>query len=435
MPYPIDMPSLEQRVATVASRIGKNPEKRPFKFFSRDLNLPVIHMPIDGLVYRMKNGRTRTEQGKYLREHGKAADFFAAGQENVSAQRAQHAILLKFAESSKGRVLPEVLRKDKRQTEPLLITRQGVVLNGNRRLALMRELLQDDRDNGRSQYSTFETIECLVLDEGMAEAELREIEIRLQGARETKLDYDWIDEILLARDLLGDGKTAQQVADFQNMSEKELKTRLRMLDEADLYVKQYHADRGGMLDLLRDEKGAEQQFIELVEALRSVPEELQNQARAVHYVLTANPSESGRKYNYRIAYGQRELPKVLERIAKREGVAIQEAAVIVDEDDPFADDAIPGGTTFVEITAWLSDQKDSHRKAKVIREVVDEIVAEREDEQRETRALRRSKESLEILNRIDLREASAETLAELDSVLSEIKAAAVRLQAELQVLY
>jgi len=424
--YQVDVMKRDTRMEMIAAKIGPNPERRIFHDFSRPLSLAVIRMPIEALVYRMKNGRTRIEQAKYLRERELDKTFFSSGQENVSAQRAQHELLLAFAQTSKGKVLGEVLKKAAKQTEALLVTRKGVVVNGNRRLAQMRELLSGDKDG---KYAGFTSLECMVLEEGISEADLREIEIRLQGAKDPKLDYNWIDEILLAQDLVTDKKSEKQIASFQNITEKELRLRLRMLEEAKLYVSRYH-DGGDQLDILRDEPGAEQQFTELVKAMDDLPEARLDDARSVHYVLTANPTV-GRKYGYRIAYSETELPTVMERLATREGLPLGPiGSKALDDEFTEEPERAAEANQFEHVRRFLLDKSDSERKAKVIRSIVDEIEAEREDAAKETRALRKVNEALATLNAVNVREASAATFPEIRDALSKIRDLADRLASE-----
>jgi hypothetical protein len=437
----VNVTPIEERRRKIASKITPDTERRKFRHFSRPLDLPVILMSIDDLVYRMRNGRTRTEQAKWVKENKKPRDFFSAGQDNLSVQRVQHDLLLKFANGEKGRVLLDVLKKDQEQTDPLLITREGVVLNGNRRLALMRHLREQDRLDNTNLYSAFATVECQVLDPGIGEPEMREIETRLQAARETKLGYDWIDEILLARDLRDDGKTAGQIADLMNMKEADLNVLFQRLEEAELYVREYLREpdeEGETLAPLRDIVGAEQQFIELQKALADLPAEQHDNARAIQHVLTANPAPSGqgRKYDYRYAYQQEHISTVMERLAKRAGIDLTMADKPKPvDDDPFADDQGDDvAISFAPVKAWLNNRENADEKATMIRDVTREIREEQDDQQRETRALRQVTEMLSDLQSIDLRSAAPATIDPISDKLQQIQSEVTSLLGRLKVI-
>ena len=122
------------------------------------LKAPVIVLAEGLLVYRLENGRLIAE----LREqsHKGGADLLASpdGQETLEVQRLLHGLLVTKAGDPQGPILQELERLGT-QTEPLLITADGVVVNGNRRLASMRELLARDP----ARYGAFAEVAAAVL--------------------------------------------------------------------------------------------------------------------------------------------------------------------------------------------------------------------------------------------------------------------------------
>ena len=152
----------------------------------------------------MANYRTRTTQFKYIHDHKIADDFFSAGQENESAQQAQHDILTFFAKQGRSTSVSPIITEleTEEQREPLLITDSGVVVNGNRRLAAMRELFSERP----VEFKHFSHVDCSVLPAGVPPEEIREIEVRLQMRPETKLPYGWIDESIAVWEMIDSGK-------------------------------------------------------------------------------------------------------------------------------------------------------------------------------------------------------------------------------------
>ena len=63
----------------------------------------------------------------------------------------------------------KVLHGERKQTEPLLMTPDGIVINGNRRLAAMRELFQIDL----SDYKSFQVVQVAILPSDASEIELK----------------------------------------------------------------------------------------------------------------------------------------------------------------------------------------------------------------------------------------------------------------------
>src|SRR5436305_15322418 len=83
MVYKIRITPKHEREAQI-TRSCENPLERTT--FHEYQNIPqqlsIVRLPVELPIYRMANGRTRTDQLKYIRQHKLAPDFFTAGQEN-----------------------------------------------------------------------------------------------------------------------------------------------------------------------------------------------------------------------------------------------------------------------------------------------------------------------------------------------------------------
>lgn len=200
----------------------------PFK--GADLH-PVIEVPIDLLVYRMTNMRTDVMQLEWTFANGKPATFFTLGQEDPEAQAAQHSFLLELARDNKRNIY-ERMATIAEQTEPLMVTKTGVVVNGNRRLAAMRDLFQDDP----KVYSRFQNVQVAVLPDA-DESELTALETDLQIAEDLRLPYGWVEEARGLRRQINllhwDFARAQS---HWGKKESELKAILSRLDLAEEYL-------------------------------------------------------------------------------------------------------------------------------------------------------------------------------------------------------
>ena len=191
--YKTNTRALHERTELIQT--GANASSENYTFFeyqNKRTDLPVVRLDITTPIYRMANYRTRTAQLKYMHNHRKPADFFQSGQENESAQQAQHEILVVFAKQGRATSIYPIMSEleTEEQREPLLITTGGLVVNGNRRLAAMRELFAERP----SEFRHFSHVDCAVLPENVTPEEMREIEVRLQMRPETKLPYEWIVE-------------------------------------------------------------------------------------------------------------------------------------------------------------------------------------------------------------------------------------------------
>ena len=155
---------------------------------------PLVELPEALLVYRVENGRLIAELEEHARAQGLDLADLRARQETLEVQRLLHGFLAEKAASAEGPILQE-LAEAGQQVEPLLITADGVLINGNRRLAAMRTLLARDPE----RYAGFSAISAAVLPADITHSEIEAAEAALQMAPETKLAYGWINRRLKLR--------------------------------------------------------------------------------------------------------------------------------------------------------------------------------------------------------------------------------------------
>lgn len=304
-----------------------------YGFRNRRSELPIIQIPIDLPVYRMENFRTFTDQKDFIAEERKAADFFSSGQESEAVQQAQHQLLHRLALKGKSdSILPviNVLKKDG-QREPLLISANGVVVNGNRRLAALRELYEEDR----VAFAQFSHIDVMVLPSDATPDETVDIEANLQAMPETKLDYDWIGEAQLIKRLVSLGRTPAQVADQLHRQEKDIKYSIQTLAEADLYLKEAKGTSGSYSEIRED---AEQLFGDLPKLIENKSEAMKEASRIVAWTLFQNKDRlPGRLYDFNPAIGKL-TEDVLERMSAELGIGTDQS-----EPDDGSEDQTDGG--------------------------------------------------------------------------------------------
>jgi hypothetical protein len=336
--YKIQIIAPVNRAATIASKVVVTAEKREFhEFRNRKLQLPLIQVPIGLPVYRVENFRTFTDQRDYITTEGKSADYFSAGQESEEVQQAQHKLLYRLALKGKAdSVVPvsDVLEAEG-QRQPLLITAGGVVVNGNRRLAALRELYEQG-----SKFSHFSHIDVLVLPADATAEEIVDIEANLQAVPETKLDYDWIGEAQLISRLVNLGRSTKAVADQLRRKEKDIKYAIQTLAEADLYLKEAPGTQGSYSEIRED---AEQLFGDLPKLLEGKTEAMKEASRVIAWTLYQNKGRlDGRLYDYNSAIGAL-ADNVLDRVADELGIVTESDAEGSEHDDDGDDFAIDIG--------------------------------------------------------------------------------------------
>ncbi len=125
---------------------------------------------------------------------GLSVDALGERSETEDLQGFLHGALLARARDPAGPIYAE-LERLAQQTEPLIVLFDGTVVNGNRRLAAMRDL----RARNAERFATFRTADIAVLPNDIAPREVEYIEASLQMAPETKLGYGWVERRLKLR--------------------------------------------------------------------------------------------------------------------------------------------------------------------------------------------------------------------------------------------
>lgn len=156
----------------------------------------VYRIPIEHLIYNKKNGRIATYVSQFIDE----GNEFPIGD-----NEAFNKIIEDYIEKSN----PDALKKTKAnikimsQTEPAVVLANGVVLDGNRRFTSLRQL---SREGAGAEFSY---LEAVILENGnYTEKDIKRLELNLQHAVESKVDYNPIDRLVdIYRDLIEEGGT------------------------------------------------------------------------------------------------------------------------------------------------------------------------------------------------------------------------------------
>lgn len=226
--------SLLKRKEEIAEKLKKPDMFFPMEIMGKQSKLACITVRIELPVYRLANGRTRSSQLEYLSTHPEAPkDLFTKDHDAFEAQRVQHELLKELVKEED--LLESFQSGEREQTEPIICTDTGVVVNGNRRLCAWRELYYKDK----VKYKSFETISIAVLV-GCDEKAISDIEKRLQIQKTMRAEYHWHTKALMAEEDLAKGYKEQDVAKSYDLTKKQLRT----LIEARQFAAQYLKSKG-----------------------------------------------------------------------------------------------------------------------------------------------------------------------------------------------
>jgi hypothetical protein len=362
---------------------------------------PVVRLPINLPIYRMANGRALILQKQYMSENDVSDNnFFYQGQENESAQIIQHQILYGLSKDQKGPIYDE-LSFTCVQTENLIITSDGVVVNGNRRLAAMRELF---RKSSR-QFSNFSHVNVAVLPPEITEYEIEMLEIELQMIPETKLKYGWLERRLKIQRAIEDLEIPRSkvIEIYRFKSEEDLNTELHELELVKEYLDDYLTKPNNFWEVAHNE----QLFKNLQKAVIGEIGENAEIRRLLGFMLAKESRRLGeRVHEYRGIFGN-DFEEVLTQFAQEEKLDLtvpqhMDEQLISDNLD-IIDDCIMSDdfSPFSAIKPLLIDHSKTHQTAIKMVKIFESIQQDKKEGIKRSANLKKTEQALKNLNAID----------------------------------
>lgn len=401
-------------------------------FRQRQEDLVKIDVPIAFPFYNLRSGRTHRAQAQYVERHDLPADFFA-DPESLESQAAQHQILLDLINEAE---LAEDLAA-KRQQNPIVLTHDGFIIDGNRRTAALRH------------EAKVENVSAVVLPKDATASEVYETELELQMARQTKAKYNWIDEALHVNWGVQElGEPIDAIARRMNQKEREIEEILGRLALVDLYLEWLGAPTKYHRVSAEGSGAAEQSFIELYQREsraqhRNLPE---LQRRAIrHSCFSAIQQGGGYMDIRRIADSVRTRPdevvrrvrEVLpESLRERLEQPIDEARTTRTTGNPLLDqlaeiednDATPAGAELLNV---VDEPGDAPVVAPVIMRVAEDLADEARERAQHLAVLRKVEHALRLLSDVEIDE-QTESVEEVAKALGQVIERADQLAAELE---
>ena len=165
----------DERTKKIAELIALSDKEEDLYFKKETYPCPVINISDEYLIYRLDNTRTNSSQPEFIEDNGLDSDYFDESRTEVpEVQDNQHELLWKEVDKP----LQDSFEMHNGQTESILVNEKGVVINGNRRLRLMRERKHD-------------LIKCAVVTDPNLEGKEFQIEAFLDMTPQTKKGYIW----------------------------------------------------------------------------------------------------------------------------------------------------------------------------------------------------------------------------------------------------
>lgn len=227
----------QERAEFLAIRVVKAPKQLLPQWMRPDKELPLVNLPIDWVCFSTLNHRTRAEQMREIKTKG-VADLFSGDPLGDAAQQAQFDILA--GQDGFGELKQDL--RDRGQQEPAVVTAEGVLINGNRRSAALRDLWLKEHLPG-ARY-----VRAYVLPADTTADELIDLETELQVAKDYREDYSWVNEALLIEEIFeASNKDVGRVARRMRLKPEKIVAQYEKLQQLHQLVAmsngtRYHAD-------------------------------------------------------------------------------------------------------------------------------------------------------------------------------------------------
>ena len=181
--------------------------------------------------YRLDNTRTLALQEQYIYHENKGEDFFN-DVESDEIQEIQHNLLKTLIKSSdKDKDLVSYFATHT-QTEPLILTHEGFVISGNRRLCALRELVEQDYDS----YKHFSQVRVVILPNLDAD-KIDQIEDFLEQQKDIKEPFSWVSRALgYRRRMHKYNYSDEQLASITGVKKNEIAGLINKVEIADRYL-------------------------------------------------------------------------------------------------------------------------------------------------------------------------------------------------------
>jgi len=191
----------------------------------------VYHVSVELPKYRLDNTRTLALQEHYIFNKTLGEDFFN-DVESDQVQEVQHGLIKALIKSSdKDKDLLSYF-SDHKQTEPLILTHDGFVISGNRRLCAFRELLEENYEN----YKHFSLVRVVILPNLDAD-KIDQIEDLLEQQKDIKEPFSWVSRALGYRRRIHRYKLSDlQLAKITGLKRTEISSLIEKLEVADRYL-------------------------------------------------------------------------------------------------------------------------------------------------------------------------------------------------------
>jgi hypothetical protein len=243
---------ISARAKAIEAFINQHPDANvglwPLEISGEKRILPFYRIPLDLLCYNVNNGRLAMDVADWEKQNGRKLDATDPNDATIIKE------LLLRLDKDKTILLKDDIRK-KSQMEPGVITNDGYVINGNRRMAILEELHHEE------PTGKWSCLEVIWMPPTITEKDIWRIEAGLQLSKGKVAEYHPVNELLKIKQGRNANLTVEEIAAaLYGRSVDEVRDALRRLELIDSFLDYFK--QPGNYALIR-QFGLHEYFIDL----------------------------------------------------------------------------------------------------------------------------------------------------------------------------
>jgi len=220
----------------------------PIWYKNQRQELPVYEIDLNYLLYNQYNGRIASLVKSYEKQNGLNLD---------SSNKDDRKIIERFLWSSNVPSNKSTKKsiKEQGQLKYGIVTKDGVIIDGNRRAMLLNEIFDEEKENPRY-------FRGVILNESIEDnpKEIMRLETTYQMGEDAKVDYNAIEKYLKCQDLIQFKFTEKEIGKMMGESESKIKDYISIMNLMNDYLEQDQLGYDGIYTRLDKTEGA---FVDL----------------------------------------------------------------------------------------------------------------------------------------------------------------------------
>jgi len=293
---------------------------RPVVINGKIEHFQAYRLPRKLVFYNVQNGRYASSYSTLLKKNGgKELD---SAIENDSKMIKDH--LLSLYPDKNDRTIASL--KKNGQEKLGIITQDGILIDGNRRMACITQCWESTKD------PKFDFIDVARLDRPISDSDRYDFEVSASMGMDSKVDYGPIDKLVKLDRGKKFGKSNLELANLMyGMTEKNVEDDLEKLDKMKTYLRNYYGDDEDFTPLENiDVHFSEMSEIDSVKGYDDLDDEQKEAIEKVSFRLTRGAKTEGKE-----KFASRRLRKIKHAVVEGMVPSLEKLVEIADDMEPY----------------------------------------------------------------------------------------------------